>query len=177
MRILPRWMASFAFIPLAVISLAAQTTPEARTARAYETAVKAGPLALHAFLDQFPKGADLHVHLSGAVYAETFIKDAGEDGLCVDPKALTIEKPPCTAPLMPAADLSGVLTSAQQGLYDRLVDSLSLRSYFPTPGFSGHDQFFATFDRVRMASARSTSGNGSTRWRPALRARISSISK
>jgi adenosine deaminase len=149
MRILPRWVASFALIPFVVVSLAAQTTPEARAAHAYETAVKAGPLALHAFLDQFPKGADLHVHLSGAVYAETFIKDAGADGLCVDPKALTIEKPPCTAPLVPAADLSGnALTTAQQGLYDRLVDSLSLRSYVPTPGFSGHDQFFATFDRV-----------------------------
>ncbi len=40
------------------------------------------------FLDSFPKGADLHVHLSGAVYAETFIRDAGEDGLCVDTVAL-----------------------------------------------------------------------------------------
>ena len=43
---------------------------------------------------QFPKGADLHVHLSGAIYAETFIRDAGEDGLCVDPVALKFAKPP-----------------------------------------------------------------------------------
>lgn len=152
MKILPRWIASFAVFLLAALSLSAQITPETRAARAYESAVKAGPLALHAFLDQFPKGADLHVHLSGAVYAETFIKDAGVDGLCVDPKALTIEKPPCAAPLVPAADLSGVLTAAEQDLYDRLVDSLSLRSYVPTPGFSGHDQFFATFARFRGLS-------------------------
>src|ERR1035438_4994541 len=33
---------------------------EARAARAYETAVHAGPLALYAFLAEFPKGADLH---------------------------------------------------------------------------------------------------------------------
>jgi adenosine deaminase len=32
-----------------------------------------------------PKGADLHNHLDGAVYAETFIRVGGEDGLCVDP--------------------------------------------------------------------------------------------
>ncbi len=68
--------------------------------------MKQGPLALHAFLEQFPKGADLHVHLSGAVYAETFIRDAGEDGLCVDPVALSFAKPPCTAPLVPATELS-----------------------------------------------------------------------
>ena len=137
----------FACLASAAAFACAQSTSEARAARAYETAVKAGPLAVHAFLDRFPKGADLHVHLSGAVYAETFIKDAAEDGLCVDPKALSFVKPPCDAPLVPASDLNGVLTSAQQDLYDRLVDSFSMRSYFPTPGFSGHDQFFSTFDK------------------------------
>jgi len=125
---------------------------EARAAHAYETAVKGGPLALHAFLDQFPKGADLHVHLSGAVYAETFIKDAAEDGLCIDPKGLGIAEPPCTPPLEPATDLNGVLTPAEQSLYNRLVDSLSMRSFVSTPGFNGHDQFFATFDRVHGLS-------------------------
>ena len=79
--------------------------PEARAARAYQAAVKDGPLALHGFLDQFPKGADLHVHLSGAVYAETFIRDAGEDGLCVDPAALSFAKPPCNPPLVLRAAL------------------------------------------------------------------------
>jgi adenosine deaminase len=115
---------------------------EARAARAYQTAVHQGPPALRAFLDQFPKGADLHVHLSGAVYAETFIRDAGEDGLCVDPAALSFAKPPCTPPLVEAAQLP-----ANQKLYDRLVNAFSIRSFVPGPGFSVHDQFFATFDR------------------------------
>jgi adenosine deaminase len=130
----------------------AQTTAEARAARVYDIAVKNGPPALHAFLDQFPKGADLHVHLSGAVYAETFIKDAGEDGLCIDPKALTFAEPPCNAPLEPAKESSGVLTPLQQDLYDRLIDSFSLRSYEPTASWSGHDQFFATFGRFHGLS-------------------------
>ena len=34
-----------------------------------------------------------------------------------------------------------------QKLYDALVDAFSMRSFVPTPGVSGHDQFFATFDR------------------------------
>ncbi len=142
----------------ASVPLIAQTQPatrgsgEIRAAHAYETALKGGPLTLRAFLDQFPKGADLHVHLSGAVYAETFIKDAGEDGLCIDTKELTFEKPPCAAPLEPAAELSGVLTPAEQDLYNRLVDSFSMRSFVPTAEFSGHDQFFSTFDRFHGLS-------------------------
>ncbi len=127
----------------------APTAPgaEARATRAYEAAVKGGPLTLRAFLDQFPKGADLHVHLSGAVYAETFLKDAGEDGLCIDARAMAFAKPPCTPPLRPARDLTGVLTPEEQDLYDGMVDAFSMRSFTPTPGESGHDQFFATFGR------------------------------
>ena len=120
---------------------------ESRAATAYNAAVKAGPEALRAFLDQFPKGADLHVHLSGAVYAETFIRDAGEDGLCVDPAALEFAKPPCTGNLLPAAQLSGNITATNQALYDRLVDAFSMRSFVPSAGWSGHDQFFAAFER------------------------------
>ena len=47
--------------------------------------VRDNPLALHDFLKRMPKGADLHNHLHSAVYAETFIEEAIEDGLCVDP--------------------------------------------------------------------------------------------
>jgi adenosine deaminase len=130
--------------------------PEARAARAYQSAVQGGPLALHAFLAEFPKGADLHVHLSGAIYAESFIRAAGEDGLCVDPAALSFAKPPCDGRLIPAAQLSGNITPANQDLYDRLVNSFSMRSFVPTPGFSGHDQFFATFDRFGGLSKRHT---------------------
>jgi adenosine deaminase len=154
MRISPCLISILALAASATLPCPAQSSAEARASRAYEAAVKAGPPALHAFLDQFPKGADLHVHLSGAVYAETFIKDAAEDGLCVDPKALSFAKPPCDPPLVPVKDLSGVLTPVQQDLYDRLIDSFSMRSYVPTPGFSGHDQFFATFDKFHGLNGR-----------------------
>ena len=118
---------------------------EARTSRAFLSYSHQGPLALRAFLEQFPKGADLHVHLSGAVYAETFIRDAAEDGLCIDPAALKFAKPPCSAKLVPASALSGNMTPANQDLYDRLIDAFSLRSFVPMPSLSGHDQFFSTF--------------------------------
>jgi adenosine deaminase len=120
---------------------------EAKATRAFALAQKQGPPALRAFLDQFPKGADLHVHLSGAVYAETFIRNAGEDGICVDTVSLRFAKPPCQGKLIPASNLSGAMTTANQDIYDRLIDSFSMRAFVPTAGFSGHDQFFATFDR------------------------------
>src|SRR5215831_2647099 len=92
----------------------AASSSETRAAREFTSAEKQGPLALRAFLDQFPKGADLHVHLSGAVYAETFIRDAAEDGVCIDKVALRLAKPPCGGNLMPASDLSGNMTAANQ---------------------------------------------------------------
>jgi len=115
---------------------------EARATHAYQVAVAGGPLPLRVFLSGFPKGADLHVHLSGAVYAESFIRAAGEDGLCVDPASLSFAKPPCAAPLVPAAQVP-----TTQDLYDRLINSFSMRSFIPSSGLSGHDQFFATFGR------------------------------
>jgi adenosine deaminase len=120
---------------------------EARAAHAYDVAVRGGPLTLHAFLQEFPKGSDLHVHISGAVYAETFIHDAAEDGLCVNTATLSFAKPPCEGTLVPAKELSGDMTAAGQVLYDKLIDAFSMRSYVPSPGWSGHDQFFSTFDR------------------------------
>lgn len=128
-------------------SAAVPAGAEARVARAYAAAVHSGAPALYAFLRQFPKGADLHVHLSGAVYAETFIRDAAEDGVCIEPLALKFVRPPCTDPLVPASRLSGALSGADQDLYDRLVDAFSMRSFVPSAGVSGHDQFFATFAR------------------------------
>ena len=127
------------------------TGSEARTARAFEAARKQGPLALRSFLIGMPKGADLHVHLSGAVYAENFIRAAGEDGLCIDPKGLNFVKPGgvgCGANpgTVSASDLLAHIEQPyNQGLYDKLIDAFSMRSYVPTTGWSGHDQFFATF--------------------------------
>ena len=122
-----------------------QTAPERHAAQAFEAARTAGPLALHAFIERMPKGADLHMHLSGAVYAETFLKDAAEDHLCIDPAKLAFLHPAagaCAAPLVPAAN-----AFTDQHLYDALIDSFSMRSFVPSDGTSGHDQFFATFGR------------------------------
>ncbi|MFL6414487.1 MAG: adenosine deaminase, partial [Bryobacteraceae bacterium] len=51
--------------------------------RAFERS-RGNPLELRAFLERMPKGADLHLHISGAVYAESYIAQAVEDNLCVE---------------------------------------------------------------------------------------------
>jgi adenosine deaminase len=132
-------------------------TSELRAAHAYETALHTGPLAVQAFLAEFPKGADLHFHLQAGVYAETLLRFAGEDKLCIDVVQAVFAhndqgeavKEPCPAPLVPARELSGNLTQEQQDLYDRMINSFSMRNFIPTSGISGHDQFFATFDRFK----------------------------
>jgi adenosine deaminase len=135
-------------------------TPEWKTERVFEAARKDGPLALRGFLVDMPKGADLHVHLSGAIYAESFLRAAGEDGLCIDPKALNFSKPAssgCAAGLIGAADLvNQTQTEAGQDLYDRLVDAFSMRSFVPYAGWSGHDQFFSTFGHFGGLAERHT---------------------
>jgi len=122
------------------------STAEARAAHAYEEAHSEGPPALRAFLYRMPKGADLHVHLSGAVYAETFIREAGEDGICVNAAALSMDKNH-HAPDCPAGESPAAAVPANQHFYDELIDAFSMRTFIPVTGESGHDHFFDTFDR------------------------------
>jgi adenosine deaminase len=135
-------------------SAPAATPREQRAIRAFNAA-KQNPLELNAFLTRMPKGADLHMHLSGAIYAETFIKDGVADLLCVDPKTMSFFKPKATTMSLPPQPVCGEGNERaedafkDQKLYDALVDSFSMRSFVPSTGVSGHDQFFATFGRFQ----------------------------
>src|SRR5437867_9623579 len=55
------------------------------------------PLQLRQFLLKMPKGGDLHNHLSGAVYAESWIRAGAEDHLCVEVAKLAFTKPPAAS--------------------------------------------------------------------------------
>jgi len=121
-------------------------TGEKKAARYFES-IRRQPLLLHAFLQQMPKGADLHNHLSGAVYAESYVKWAAQDGLCIDRNTLSFSGPPCDQKDKPPAS-SAFLDSA---LYARVLDALSMRQ-FNRGGESGHDHFFATFSKFGAAT-------------------------
>jgi adenosine deaminase len=134
-------------------------TPAQRTARAF-AAARANPLELRAFLFRMPKGADLHNHLSGAVYAESWIRAGAEDHLCVTLATLAFAKPealPANASAEPVCG-KGQVPAARafqdQRLYDALVDAFSMRGFVPSAGVTGHDHFFATFGKFSGTSPR-----------------------
>lgn len=126
---------------------------EARTA-GYFQSVRSQPPLLWAFLRQMPKGGDLHSHLSGAIYAESMIRWAAAEGVCVDKNTLALNDPPCDAALGQSA-----VESAQRDplLYRQMIDAWSMRN-LAASGQSGHDHFFDTFDKFDMAT-RSRAGD------------------
>ncbi len=73
-------------------SAAGQTEGERRGTLNLDAA-RANPLQLLNLLKKMPKGADLHNHLSGAIYAESWIRAAAEDHLCVNLASLSFVKP------------------------------------------------------------------------------------
>jgi len=116
-------------------------------------AARENPLQLRQFLLGMPKGGDLHNHLSGAVYAESWIRAGAEDRLCVDVAKLAFVKPQgsssggteqagCGEGKVPAE-----AAFKDQELYDALVDAFSMRGFVPSPGVTGHDHFFDTFSK------------------------------
>lgn len=130
----------------------AQVSDERRAARNLDAA-RANPLQLRNWLLKMPKGGDLHNHLSGAVYAESWIRVAAEDRLCVNLASLSFAHPP-SAPDPAAQDPAcgeGQVPAAQayqdQHLFDALVNAFSVRGFVPSPGVSGHDHFFDAFAR------------------------------
>jgi adenosine deaminase len=115
----------------------------AQTASERLEAVRKDPLRLRQFLEAMPKGGDLHNHLSGDIYAESFMQWAANDGLCIDPEKLAVTK--CEGTLVPAS------TSLTSPLYQQMLDALSMRQFNGTME-SGHDHFFATFSKFGAVS-------------------------
>ncbi len=123
---------------------------EARTA-AYLDRIADSPPRLRVFLAAMPKGADLHNHGGGAIYAEDYLRWAAEDGLCVTTDTHVIVPPPCDVPHRVAA---GALTHDYPH-YSEMIDALSTRGFesgVNDPKTSGYDRFFATFGSFSAAS-------------------------
>lgn len=118
---------------------------EQRTAR-YFASLRKSPPQLLAFLLEMPKGGDLHSHLSGAVYAESYVQWAADGGACVNTVTMGLSLPPCAAGQVPA---STALTNSV--LYRQMIDAWSMRNW-QLSGHSGHDHFFDTFGKFGVAT-------------------------
>ncbi len=95
-------------------------------------------------MQALPKGGDIHSHLQGAVYAESWIEWAAEDGLCADMENLALKfktEETCAE----SGWLDAVDAQADDNKRRDLVNAMSTRSYVPTLNWSGHNDFFETF--------------------------------
>src|SRR5208282_1015674 len=144
---------ALALVPALAQSSRAQS-PEEKTAK-YLESVRHQPGLLLAFLQQMPKGGDLHVHLGGAIYAESMIDWASESALCVDRSTSKLIPAPCDS-CEPYRDKPSVRCAYQDHiLYDQLVDAWSMRNWHREEE-SGHDHFFATFEKFGPALEKHT---------------------
>lgn len=124
---------------------------EQRTARYFES-IRRQPSLQLAFLRDMPKGSDLHVHLSGALYAENLIDYAASDNLCVDRTTSILIAPPCDDSCGKYTSKPGIRCAySDHVLYNSIVDAWSMRNWEPGEE-SGHDHFFATFDKFSLAT-------------------------
>lgn len=80
---------------------------------------------LRVFVQAMPKGANLHNHLDGSVYTESYVKMAAEHGFCADFTAARISPPPCRTP---EDELNG-MGMRDPGRYERFMDVISRRTY------------------------------------------------
>src|SRR6185295_10712213 len=144
------------FVLSCVWTLPAQTsvkpkpsTSEQRTASYFESIRKSPPKQM-AFLLKMPKGADLHNHLSGSIYAERYIEWAAEKGLCINTTTMTLVVPAspsqCDSGQTPA---NKALTNSV--LYRQMIDAWSMRNWQLSEQ-SGHDHFFDAFGRFGPAT-------------------------
>src|SRR5690348_1852185 len=134
---------------LSAQSAAQRAAAEQKTAAYFESIRKSPPQQL-AFLLMMPKGGDLHNHLSGAIYAESYIEWAAQAGLCVNNRTMALAVPAspsqCNSEQTPA---NAALTNGV--LYRQMVDAWSMRNW-QLSGQSGHDHFFDAFGRFGPAT-------------------------
>ncbi|MFM2056268.1 MAG: hypothetical protein RLY71_653 [Pseudomonadota bacterium] len=123
---------------LAAIPGQAAPADSQRTASWFKAHQERTPM-LRQFVQRMPKGADLHSHISGAVYAESYLQWAAAANYCVDAQKLAFIAPPCVE-----SDSQPLVAKLPSNTYAALVDHMSMRN-LATSGRSGHDQFFDTF--------------------------------
>ncbi len=132
------------------LTLAAQPRAAEQKTASYFESIRKSPPKQMAFLLKMPKGADLHNHLSGSIYAERYIEWAAEKGLCINTTTMTLAVPAspsqCDSDQTPA---NKALTSSV--LYRQMVDAWSMRNWQLSEQ-SGHDHFFDAFGRFGPAT-------------------------
>jgi len=132
-----------AALSLFCISFNAAATSETDAGK-YLASIIDKPQQIRKFVQDMPKGGDLHNHTSGSTFAERMLQYAAHDNLCVNRSTFTVTvNKEC-----PANDL---LNTAVKDIEfkDALIDAWSMHHFFPGQE-SGHDHFFKTFGKFGL---------------------------
>jgi len=146
MRHIPRCLVILAILTISLFG----ETAEQKTSR-YLDSIRNQPSLLLAFLHDMPKGGDLHNHLTGAIYAEDYIDFAASDNLCVDRTTSRLLAPPCDDCQHYTPKPAIRCAYDDHILYNQIVDAWSMRNWRNSEE-SGHDHFFATFDKFGLTA-------------------------
>jgi adenosine deaminase len=114
--------------------------------RQYESQIKQiadNPEALYALMKQIPKGADLHLHVSGAVKTEDLIQIANQNDYCIGTH-LDIMARGCE----PQHTIKAYL--AKNHGFQKLLKAWSMQDFQPNAHEDGKSHFFNTFPKFRM---------------------------
>ena len=139
------------FLILSVLASLAAAQPQQNIERRFAE-LRKSPLELRAFLYRMPKGGDLHNHLSGAIYAEDFLRAAAGQHLCIDQNALALVLPAALSGQCGAGQLPAAQSQTDNVLANALIDSFSMRNFVPGAQ-SAHDHFFNTFGKFGVVDS------------------------
>lgn len=132
-------------VTLFLVGVASGAFPdEASTAARLERAKRSEP-ELIAFLKGMPKGADLHNHVTGAIYSDYMLDYAIGARLHFNRKTSAFQREPGEETI-PAAKLTEDWTAYRAFMY-----TVSMAGSFPAVK-SGHDHFFDTFAFIGPAN-------------------------
>jgi len=150
---------------------AQQRSPAEQKTASYFESIRKSPPKQMAFLLKMPKGADLHNHLSGSIYAERYIEWAAAAGLCINTATMFL-----AVPASPSTCASGQapVNTANSVLYRQMIDAWSMRNW-QLSGQSGHDHFFDAFGRFGPATYNNSGRMLAEAVKSAARGRVSYV--
>lgn len=121
---------------------------DANTTAAFMQTLNKQPAELLVFLQNMPKGGDLHNHRSGSAYAENMLSYAISDNLCFDDKTSSF-----TTQSDCPANLRANTLPDNAALYNQIINAWSMRNFVATPKENAHDHFFNTFFQFLSVSS------------------------
>lgn len=116
-------------------------TDSERATATYFNKLQNNPKKLSLFLYDMPKGGDLHNHLGGVSMAENMLRYAKHDNLCVNDMSFAVQRD-----LNCPKQYSVMQLQNFPILHNQVIDAWSMRNFRPGKD-SGHDHFFATFEK------------------------------